>query len=259
MLPTRRKRASYSRKKREAMKAGRDTLSLEYLRYVRDLAKSEMACPLKPFTVYSSSYFPIAHQFKERIDKDGKVKYEYQKLPMPSWNNLLIETKVSLFQLMCEEWNKSLYAFHIKMHPDLIKDWLDENIIPKMTKRVRRRLNALGNLPRRHFFVVEAHNKEGEAVAPHIHGMAMVEDEKQACAVKEAMKEAAGQNSGGRKSLHKGSKGEFCYYKVGKSYSDYILKHKKKGAEKFGRKPYVFSRPAQQMTRSFYEFITGQI
>lgn len=258
MLPTRRKRASYSRKKREAMKAGRDKLSLEYLRHVRDLAKTEMAGPLPPFTVYYSPYFPIFHQFQEILVDMGRVKYEYQKLPMPRWNDLLIETKVSLFQLMCEEWNNSLYAFHIKIHPDLIKDVSDEILIQRMSKRVRLRLNALGNLPCRHFFVVEVHSKEGEAVAPHIHGMAMVEDEKQACAVKEAMKEAAGQNSGGRKSLHKGSKGEFCYYKTGKSYPGYILKHKKKGAEKFGRKPYVFSRPANQMTHSFYEFITGQ-
>ncbi len=258
MLPTRRKRASYPRRKREAMKARRDTLSLEYLRYVRDLAKSEMASPSLPFTVYSSPYFPLSYQFKEKIHKDGKVSYEYHESPMPSWNDLLIKTKVSLFQLMSEEWNKSLYAFHIKIHPDLIKDWSDESIIHRMGKRVRRRLNALGHLPSRHFFVVEAHSKEGEAVAPHIHGMAMVGDENQARAVKEAMKEAAGQNSGGRKSLHKGSKGEFCYHKTGKSYPGYMLKHKKKGAMMFGRKSYVFSRPANQMTRSFYEFITGQ-
>lgn len=258
MRSTRRKRASYSKRKREAMKAGRDTLTLEYLRFVRDLAKSEMTGPLDPFTVYSSPYFPILHQFKENIQKNGIIKYEYNKSPMPSWNDLLINTKVSLFQLMTEEWDNSLYAFHIKIHPDLIEDVSDENIIRRVAKRTRLRFNALGNLPRHHFFVVEGHSKGGEAVAPHIHGMAMVENEKQAGAVKEAMKDAAGQNSGGRKRLHKGGKGEFCYYEAGKSYPGYMLKHKVKGAKMFGRKPYVFSRPANQMTRSFYEFITGQ-
>lgn len=256
MAFTRRKKASYSRRKREAMKVERDTLSLEYLRCVRDVARAKISPEAEPFTVYSSSYFPILYQFRERLRKDGSFKYEYNKLPMPKWNDLLIETKVSLFQFMCEEWNDSLYAFHIKIHPDLICGWSDKVMIKKLNKRVRVRLNALGNLPSRHFFIVEAHSKEGEAVAPHIHGMAMVEDKKQALELTEAMRQAAGQSSGGRGRLHKGSKGEFCYFKTGKSFPRYMLKHTKKGSDRFGRKPYVFSRSANQMTRGFYEFIT---
>ncbi len=242
------------------MKVGRDTLNLEYLRCVRDIARAEIGPAVEPFTVYSSvyssSYFPIHFQFKENIKKDGKVEYQYDKLKMPHWNDLLIETKVSLFQLMCEEWPQSLYAFHIKIHPDLVHDWSDESAIYKMNKRVRARLSALGELPCRHFFTVEAHSKQGDAVAPHIHGMAMVEDKSQALALTEAMRQAAGQNSGGRGTLHKGSKGEFCYFKPGKSFPRYMLKQAKKGADRFGRKPYVFSRAANQMTRSFYEFVT---
>lgn len=256
MLSTRRRKASYPKRKREAMKAERDTLTLEYLRCVRDLARAEISSKLEPLTVYSSSYFPIPFQFRERIGHDGKLECEYNTLPMPHWNDLLIQTKVSLFQLMCEEWPESLYAFHIKIHPDLIKDWPDGSVVSRMNKRVRLRLNALGRLPSRHFFVVEAHSKEGEEVAPHIHGIAMVEGKKQTFDLMEAMKQAAGQSSAGRGRLHKGSKGEFCYFKAGKSLPRYMLKHTKKGAKKFQRKPYVFSRPANQMTRAFYEFIT---
>lgn len=256
MVTSRRKRATYSKRKRDRMKVERDQLNLEYLRCVRDVAKSEMRQPATPLSVYSSSSFPLSFQFKEAIGTDGRVKYSYNTLPMPSWNDLNIDTKVSLFQMFSEEWPECLYAFHIKIHHDLHHSLGDAGLVKMINKRIKSKLSSLGELPRHYFFVVETHDRDGKEVLPHLHGVAMVEDEKQALAVKKAIAEAAGQGSGGRPKLHKGSKGEFCYFEPGKSFPRYMLKQKAKGAKAFGRKPYVFSRKANQVTRDFYEFIT---
>ena len=175
---------------------------------------------------------------------------------MPKWNDLLIETKISLFQLFAEEWPKSLYAFHIKIDPEFRKGISDAALVAQMNKRVRSRLNSISDLAALHFFVVEAHSKKGEDVAPHLHGMVMVEDEDEAEAVRNAISKAAGQGFGGRPKLHKGSKGEFCYFEEGKSFPRYMLKHKDKGASRFGRKPFIFSQKANRFTRDLYEFAT---
>lgn len=260
-MPSRRKMTPYSRPRRNHMRMERDALNLEYLRVVRNVAKAEIVesgYALEPLSVYSSNYFPLRFQFREKTISDGNIKASYLRYPMPEWKDLTIKGKLDIFCLYCEEWDNSLYTFNPKIHPDLIDSLKAAAVVRELGRRTQRRLRKLGNLPRRHFFIVEARNKVGAPVSPHIHGMAMVEDDRQAKAVKDAMGRAAGQEEKGRGKLPSGNLGRFHYYEEGKSWTGYITKNLANGRSDFGRQAYVFSREANQISRAFYEFITGK-
>lgn len=260
MTHPRRKKTAYSRKARQQMKIRRDALTVEYLRTVRDLAKADLGVSresYEPLSVYSTIYFPMKFQFEE-IQIGSGIAYKYVRRPMPSWKDLTSQAKIEIFQLLCEEWGQCLYAFHPKVHPELQKELEGQDIVSIIRKRAKRRLEKLGELPNRYVFVVEAHDRLGCPTGTHIHGLAMVEDDAQAKAVKSAMGNAAGQDDKGRSKLPSGNRGEFCYFKEGKSFPKYIMKNADKGSKTFGRKPIVFSRAANRMAHDFYDFVTGR-
>lgn len=243
------------------MRDRRDALILEYLRTVRDIAKAEMVAKgvrLQPLSVYSSSVYPLTFQFKEKMEKGGGVIYDYKREKMPQWKDLTECAKIEIFQLFCEEWKDCLYTFNPKIHPDLISELSGKDLVSGLRSRAKRRLDRLGELPMHYCFVVEGHDAKGALVGLHLHGMAMVEDRTQAEQVKLAMGRAAGQEVRGRGKLPSGNLGRFYYYKEGKSWAGYITKSMGRRHPKIGRRSLVFSRPAVQLTREFYEYITGQ-
>jgi hypothetical protein len=240
----------------------RDAQIIENLRTLREIAIEESGLKLAeidPLSVYTSYPFPLVWQFKEIPLDHGRVEFSHNDVPMPHWNDLTIRLKVELFLLLCEEWDDLLYTFNPHIHPELIKELRGKILVSELRGRAKRRLSRLGNLPKHHFFVVESHNSKGEPVRPHIHGMAMVENAKQAKAVRLAMGKAAGQDQKGRGKLPSGNSGTFYYYQKGKSWGGYILKNVHKPSAHSIRRSFVFSRPAIQATRSFYNYITGQI
>lgn len=260
-VKVRRKKARYHRRTREQMKIRRDEICLEYLRTVRDLAAEEMrrnGVHPEPLSVYSTDYFPLSFQFKEKPMRDGKVKVEYNRSYMPQWKDLTLRAKLEVFQLLCEEWPKRLYTFNPKVHPELEKELSGRDIVTIIRKRASARLEKLEPFSKHYFFVVEGHDRQGKKVPLHIHGMAVVEDESQAEEVKIAMGQAAGQDANGRKKLPSGNRGQFYYHEKEKSWSGYIIKNVGRSHPLLRDKNYVFSRPAVQITREFYEMITGQ-
>jgi hypothetical protein len=243
------------------MKIERDALLLEYLRTIRDIAKSELlesGASIEPLSVYNTEYFPLSFQFNEVKLQDGRILAVTDRYPMPEWKDLTIRAKVELFQLLGEEWENSLYTFNPKIHPDLERELSGTDFVSAIRRRVKRRLAPIGRLPQHYFFVVEAHDGKGAPVKLHVHGMAVVESEAEANAVKSAMGKAAGQDTQGRKKLPSGNRGQFYYYEAGKSWAGYITKNVGRRDPRIKRRSYVFSRPAVQISRQFYEFITGQ-
>ena len=240
----------------------RDAKILEDLRNLREIAAEESgstASTLAPLSVYSTYPFPLMWQMKETVNSMGFIEYNYNSLPMPHWNDLTTRLKIELFQILCDEWENLLFTFNPHIHPDLLTELKGKELVSELRQRAKRRLTRLGELPKHHFFVVETHNGKGDLVRPHIHGMAMVADDKQAQAVKIAMGKAAGQDQKGRGKLPSGNSGKFYYHKIGKSWAGYILKSIDKPSPISERRVFVFSRPAVRVTREFYNFITGQV
>lgn len=254
-----RKSAPAALSDRASAKQRRDTAILEYLRVARELAKEELGECAGPLSVYSSTYlFPIRFQIVENETGKGYVTYKYNSVPMPHWNDLTIRLKVELFQMLCEEWDKSLYTFNPHIHPDLLSELAGKDLVAALRERTKRRLDRIGRLPRCHFFVVEGHDGKGVPKRLHIHGMAAVEDERQANAVRLAMGRAAGQDEKRRSKLPSGNHGKFYRYEAGKSWAGYILKNIDREHHSISRRKFVFSRAAVQVTREFYNFITGR-
>lgn len=234
---------------------------LEYLRTVRDLSRAEMmsaGTKPAPLSVYDSYYFPLRFQFIEINKSNGKIKYIYNKISMPQWKDLSNYMKIELFQLMCEDLDESLYSFNPKIHPDLVAELKGKDLVAALARRMRRELVRLGDKPRHHVFVVEGHDRKGGATDLHIHGMAMVEGKGQAHDVLRASGRAAGQDVKGRGRLPSGNSGEFCYYVVGKSWARYMTKNVDRVHSAITRRSVVFSRRAIQLTKAFYERVTGQ-
>jgi hypothetical protein len=261
MATLRRKKNRYPKRVRQRMKIDRDALIVEYLRTIRDIAKSEMpksGASIEPLSVYNTQYFPLRYQFKEVRKENGRIQAVTDRHPMPEWKDLTTRAKVELFQLLCEEWGNILYTFNPKIHPDLERELHGKDVVKAIGRRVKRQLAPLGHLPQHHFFIVEGHDGKGAPVKLHIHGMAVVESEAQAIAVKSAVGKAAGQDTKGRRKLPSGNHGRFYYYESGKSWAGYITKNVERRDPRISRRSYVFSRLAVQISREFYEIITGQ-
>lgn len=265
----RRESAAAIKKYRREYRKQRDSLILGDLRALRDIARAEIVASggkIEPLSVYGSVYFPLIHQMREKPTKidngfvkgvDG-IRFECDSMNMPQWKDLSMPMKMELFQLLCEEHGKCLYAFNPKIHPDLLKELKGKDLVSSIRQRMKAELDRLGDLPRHHIFVVEGHSRAGLSVDLHIHGMAMVSDAMQAKEMMRATGRAAGQEVKGRGKLASGNSGKFCYYEKGKSWVRYITKSSAKSLPGVSRRHEVFSRPAVQKTKEFYEFVTGQ-
>lgn len=265
----RRKSAAAISKYRREYRKHRDSLILGDLRALRDIARAEIVASgrkIEPLSVYTSVYFPLIHQMREKPTKidngfvkgvDG-IRFECDSMNMPQWKDLSMPMKMELFQLLCEEHGKCLHTFNPKIHPDLLKELMGKDVVSSIRQRIKAELDRLGELPKHHVFVVEGRSKAGLARDLHIHGMAMVSDTQQASEMVRATGRAAGQEVKGRGKLASGNRGEYCYYEKGKSWVRYITKNSGKAVPGVSRRHEVFSRPAVQMTKEFYELVTGQ-
>lgn len=247
--------------RRNASKIQRDRLNLEYLRHCRDEAMAVFDLDRSrdgPLSVYDTRYFPIYYQFKEEKNDIGKIRYSYNEYKMPDWNDITNEMKLGLLQLASEEWGECLFTFNPHIHEELLRELYGRDRVKSLAKRMARYLKGLGYAPSHYAFVVEEHGKNGKPTRLHIHGMALVSNDRQAKAVTEAAAKAAGQIVKGRGKLPSGSHGRFCYFEPGKSLGGYMLKNADKRLKASKRRNLVISREATQFIRIFYNRITGR-
>jgi hypothetical protein len=219
---------------------------------------SSIVTDYEQLSVYSTYYFPLSFQFEEDHLANGMTRYHYDRRIMPEWKDLTNTMKLDMFLLNCEEKFGSLYTFNPHIHPELLIELEGKDLVTELGKRMARYLGVLGEEPKHYAFVVEGHGKDGKPTRPHVHGMAMVRDEKQADAVRLAVGKAAGQDIKGRGKLPSGNQGRFYAFVEGKSWSGYMSKNIAKDIPNVNRRPIVISRVATQVCRSFYNYVVGR-
>jgi hypothetical protein len=264
MLGQRRKNGIAAARRKLAAKRRRDREILDYLRTVRDLTREELADTgaesggLSVY-VYSTPPFPLTRQARWR-EKGNEYEIMLNDRWMPQWKELTTWLKVHLFVLWAEEFPNNLHTFNIKLHHNLEKRWLRErrNVGELLRDRTRREIDKVGGKNRPFIFVVEGIAKATKLpIGLHTHGGAVILDQKDGKAILAAAGRAAGQGLKGYKRTPKAVEGKL-YTRQGTVWASYIQKFVDKKDERLLGKRVYMSRAAVQVTREFWNEITGQ-